>query len=154
QRKTAKQCGASQSSTAEGRRGQLSGHYGHIGVPRASKPRPLPIAASRGSVTSFPRQARGTHALSALAGDGDVFVAATVLAISRVFWNRSGDFVWVNAAVRGSESKITRLAIGTGSIGTAFLALGQALVDSITVGMVGDNEDLSFGERGGCDGED
>jgi len=32
----------------------------------------------------------------------------------------------------------------------AFLALGQALVDTIAVGVVGDDENASLGKRNGC----
>ena len=33
-------------------------------------------------------------------------------------------------------------------MGAALLALGQALVDAVAVGMVGDNEDAGLGGRG------
>ena len=33
---------------------------------------------------------------------------------------------------------------------TAFVALGQALVDAIAVGLVGDDKDAGFRRRGGC----
>jgi len=35
-------------------------------------------------------------------------------------------------------------------MGTAFLALGQALVDAIAIGMVRDDEDAALGGRWGC----
>ena len=35
-------------------------------------------------------------------------------------------------------------------MGAAFPARGQALVDAVAVGMVGDNEDAGLGGRGSC----
>jgi hypothetical protein len=36
----------------------------------------------------------------------------------------------------------------------ALLALGQALVDAVSVGMVGDDENAGLGGRSGCKDED
>src|SRR5450756_1296649 len=123
-----------------------------LAVPKARPTRP-PIASSRGSVTSFPgRRCDGVilprRAASALAGDRDVFVAAGVGAVVARLGNRAGDLVGVDAAVGGGLGEIPRLAIGAGGMGAALLAFGQALVDPVAVGLVGDDEHPAVRHRG------
>src|SRR6476469_884350 len=71
----------------------------------------IPIAASRGSVTSFPGPPCGGIILlrrpgSALTGNRDVFVAANVLAVLARLGNRGGDFLRVDAPIRGGLGEI------------------------------------------------
>ena len=86
-----------------------------------------------------------------MTGDRDVFVAAGVVAVLTCLGNRACDFVRVDAPVRQRLGEIPRLAIGPGSMGAAFLALGEALVDPVAVRLVGDDEDAAIGRcnRGG-----
>ena len=94
------------------------------------------IPASRGSVTSFPGRRCGggssacrVRTASALAGDGDVFVAAGMVAVAADgLGNRAGDFIGIDAPIRhwpgqnpatGNRSgrrgrRISRLWRGTG----------------------------------------
>jgi hypothetical protein len=90
--------------------------------------------------------------ISPLAGDGDVFVAArTRAAIAGRFGNRPGDFIGIDAPVGRGLGKIPRLAIGPCGVRTAFLAPGEALVDAVAIGLVGDDEYPAVGKcrRGG-----
>ena len=64
------------------------------------------------------------------------------------FGNRAGDFVGIDAAIGGGLGKFARLAIGARGMRAAFVALGEALVDAIAVGLVGDDEDAAVGECG------
>ena len=66
--------------------------------------------------------------------------------------DRTGNFIGIDAPVRHRLGKIPRLALGTGGMGAAFLALGKALVDAVAVGLVGDDEDTAVG-RGRRRGE-
>jgi len=111
-----------------------------------------PIAASRGSVTSFPGHRCGGVILSrrngsALAGDGDVFVAADVLAAIAGPRNDAGNFVGVDAPIGRGLGKIPRLAIEPGRMGAAFIAAGEALVDAVPVRLVGDDEHAAVRRR-------
>ena len=71
-----------------------------------------PIAASCGSVTSFPGHRCGTESsrvparLSALAGDGDIFVATATRAVRAGFRHRPGDFIRIDAAIGRGLGKI------------------------------------------------
>ena len=82
---------------------------------------------------------------SALTGDGDVFVAAKVLAVLARLGNRAGDFVGVDAPIGGGLSEIPRLAIEPGCMGAAFVALGETLVETVAIGLVGDDKDAAVG---------
>jgi hypothetical protein len=86
---------------------------------------------------------------SALAGNSDVFAAARVAAILAGFRNRTGDFVGIDPAVRRGLREIPRLAIGLGGMGAALFAPGEALIDPVAVGLVGDDEDPAVGPRCG-----
>ena len=85
-----------------------------------------------------------------MAGDGDVLIATGVVAAAADgLGYRSRDFVRVDAPVGRGLHKIPRPAIGQRRMGTAFLALGEALVDAIPVRLVGDDEDAALGRRRG-----
>ena len=90
----------------------------------------------------------------ALAGDRDKFVATPMDAIWTVFRHRSGDFIGVDPAVGRGLRKIPLLAIGACRGGAAAVALGEALVDPVAVGLVGDDENVGFGARGPCRDEE
>jgi hypothetical protein len=75
----------------------------------------------------------------------DVFVTTGMVAVLTCLGNRARDFIRVDAPVRQGLDEIARLAIGPGSMGAAFLALGQALVDAVAVRLVGDDEDAAVG---------
>ena len=120
------------------------------------RPRPLAIAASRGSVTSFPGHRCGKPPPPYACGKPaqrwqvmatyspqpppDAFLAAGGM-------NRAGDFVGIDPAVGAGLGKIPRLAVGAGGVGAAFVAPGEAMVDAIAVGLVGDDEDAAVGQR-------
>src|SRR6478735_2955818 len=125
------------------------------------RPRPHPIPASRGSVTSFPGHVCGKPPLDssgesplALAGNGDVFAAPGTRAFLAAARHRAGNFVGIDTAIGGGGSKFPRLAVGAGSIGAAFLAPGEALVDAVAVGLVGDDEDAAVGGSSRGDDEE
>ena len=59
--------------------------------------------------------------------------------------NRAGDFVGIDAPIGRGLGEIPRLAIGAGGMGAAFLAPGEALVDAVAVGLVGDDENAAVG---------
>ena len=83
-----------------------------------------------------------------MAGNGDVFITTgMVAAAAGGLGNRSGDFVGVDAPVGRGLRKVPRLAVGPGGMRAAFFALGQALVDAITVRLVGDDENAALGGR-------
>ena len=50
-----------------------------------------------------------------------------------------------DAAVRRCPDEIPRLAIGPRGMRAAFVALGQALVDAITIRLIGNDEDATVG---------
>ena len=79
----------------------------------------------------------------ALAGNGDVFDATDMGAIAAWLGNRAGYFVGVYPPVGRRLGEIPRLAIGMGGVGATFVASGQALVDAISVGLVGDDENAA-----------
>src|SRR5258707_9277397 len=84
---------------------------------REARPTRLPLAASRGSVTSFPGRRCGARAFDpaalALAGNGDVFVATGMVAIILVcLGNRPGYFIGIDAPVGRGLGEIPRPAIG------------------------------------------
>ena len=83
-----------------------------------------------------------------MAGDGDIFVATGMVAVFAVGpRNRAGDLIRIDAPVGQDLGEIPRLAIGPGGMGSAFFAPGEALVDAVTVGLVGDDENAAVG---GC----
>ena len=85
---------------------------------------------------------------SALAGNGDVLIATgMVAATAGDLGNRSGDFVRVDTPVGRGLGEIPRLTIGPGGMRAALFTLGQALVDAITVRLVGDDENAALGQR-------
>src|SRR5215210_2050018 len=81
----------------------------------------------------------------ALAGNRNVFVAPAMMAVRTRLRNRAGDFAQVDASIRCGQGEITRLAIGSRGMGAAFLALGEALVDPITISLVGNDENAAVG---------
>jgi len=89
----------------------------------------------------LPRQAA-----SALADNGDVLIATGMVAsVASGLGNRSRDFVRVDTAVGRSLGEIPRLTVGPGGMRAAFFSLGEALVDAITVRLVGDDENPTVG---------
>ena len=82
---------------------------------------------------------------SALAGDGDVFVTAGMVAVPARPGNRACDFVGIDAPVGRRLGEVPRLAIGAGGMGAAFLAPGKALVDAIAIRLVGDDKNTTVG---------
>jgi hypothetical protein len=114
---------------------------------RSASPKPVwnPGLAGIPEFLGFDRNRTADN--SALAGDGDVFAAARAVAIFVFFRNRAGDFVRINPAVGRGLREIPRLTIGLGSMGTALLAFGKALVDPIAVRLVGDDENPAVGPR-------
>ena len=83
-----------------------------------------------------------------LTGDGDVFVATgTRAGIAGRFGNRPGYFIWIDAPIGRGLGEVARLAIGPCGMRPAFLAPGEALVDTVAVGLVGDDE---YAAVGGC----
>ena len=89
-----------------------------------------------------------------MAGNGDVFVAAGMAAVRARLGNRAGDFIGVDAPIGRSLDEIVRLAIGAGGMRATFFALGEALVDAVTVGLVGDDENTAVGCGGRCGEEE
>src|SRR4051812_44004814 len=119
------------------------------------RPARFPIAASRGSVTSFPGLRCGgvicPRERSTLAGNGDVFAAAGVVAVvARLSRDRTGDFIGVYTPIGRRLGEVPRLAVGARGGGAALLALGQALVDAVAVRLVGNDEDAAISRCGRC----
>ena len=83
----------------------------------------------------------------ALAGNGNIFVAAGMVAVVAGFGNRTGYFIGVDAPIGGSLREIPRLAVGLGGVGAAFLAFGEALIDAVTIRLIGNDEDATIGPR-------
>ena len=73
-----------------------------------------------------------------------------MVAILICLGNRPGYFIRVDTPVGRGLGEIPRLAIGAGGVGAAFLALGEALVDAITVRLVGDDENAAVGRCSRC----
>ena len=89
-------------------------------------------------------------ALSALAGDCDIFAAvAAVAGGGPGFWYRACDFVGVHPAKRGGLGEFTRLAISPRCGGSAFVAARKAFIDAVSVRLIGDDEDAAVGQSGG-----
>ena len=87
-----------------------------------------------------------------MAGNGHVFAATGVVAdLAPGTGDRPGYFVGVDTPVGRSLGEIPRLAIGAGGMRAAFFAAGEALVDAVIVGLVGDDENAAVGRcnRGG-----
>jgi len=82
-----------------------------------------------------------------LASYGDVFIATGMAAIFAGLGNRAGDFVGIDPPEGRGLGEIPRLAIGLGGMGATLLALGQALVDAVTVRLVGNDENAAVGPR-------
>ena len=61
--------------------------------------------------------------------------------------DRPGYFVRIDTPIGGSLGKIPRLAIGPGGMRPAFCALGETLVDAVTVGLVFNDENAAVGRR-------
>ena len=86
-----------------------------------------------------------------MAGNGDVFAAAGGAAFPAAgFGNRAGDLVGIDAAEGGRLGKIARLAIGPCGVHAAFVARGEAVVDAITIRLIGDDEHFCVGRRRRC----
>jgi hypothetical protein len=83
----------------------------------------------------------------ALAGDGDIFVTAGMAAVVAGLGNRTGYFIGVDTPIGGSLREIPRLAVGLGGVGAAFLAPGEALIDAVTIRLIGNDEDATVGPR-------
>mgnify|MGYP000870071831 FL=1 len=99
----------------------------------------------------YPRK----RADSARAGNGNVFIAAGMTAaVGHIPGNSAGDLVGIDATVGYRLGEIPLLAIGARSVRTALVATGQALVDAIAIGLVGDDEHAGVGKgRGGAERE-
>jgi len=85
----------------------------------------------------------------ALAGDGDIFGAAAETAAFAGFDHRSGHFIGLDPTERSSLGEVVRLAIGSRHRRPAAFALGEAQIDAVTVGLVGDNKDPAVGRSAG-----
>jgi hypothetical protein len=78
---------------------------------------------------------------SALAGNGDVFLAAGTAAVfTGTIGNGPRDFIRIDAPVGRGLGEIPRPAIGQGGMRTAFVALGETLVDPVAVRLIFDDE--------------
>ena len=79
-----------------------------------------------------------------MAGNGDVVAATGMIAALACRGN-------VDAPVGRGLGELPRLAIGPGGMGAALFAAGEALVDAVTVGLVGNDENTAIGRcsRGG-----
>ena len=84
-----------------------------------------------------------------LAGNRDVLAAGRVAAVLAGFRDRPRDFVRIDPAVGSGLCEIPRLAIRLRGMSTARLAPGETLVDPVTVGRVGNDEDPAVGPGGG-----
>ncbi len=82
-----------------------------------------------------------------MTGNRDVFVAAAMAAMRAGLGNRAGDLVGVDAPIGRGLGEIPRLAIGLRGMGAAFFALGEALIDAVTVGLVFNDENAAVGRR-------
>ena len=85
---------------------------------------------------------------STLAGNRDVLAAARMAAVFAGFRHGARDFVRIDPSIGRGLCEIPRLAIGQRGMGAALLALGEALVDAIAVGLVGNDENPAVGPRG------
>src|SRR5262245_51076029 len=91
---------------------------------------------------------RRKRPVSALASDGDVFIAAGSAAeAGHMLGNRACNLVGIDAVVGNRLGEIALLAIGPRGMRAAFIAPGEALVDAIAVGLVGDDEHAGVGQR-------
>src|SRR5882757_841224 len=136
---------------------KVSGISSHSSTRLSRRQGGLALAASRGSVTSFPGRRCGGASrwfncrtcrdqVSALARDGDILAAAgTRTAIAAGFGNRARHFIGIDPPIGGGLDEIPRLTIGPRGMGAAFLAVGETLVDAIAVGLIGDDEDAAVG---------
>lgn len=110
------------------------------------------IAASCGKVTSFPGRRYGSGDNPAcqlfLAGDGDV-VGATGAAAGGVVCTGqcTADFMGIDPPERSCLGEIARLAERTGGRDAAAFAVGEALIDAVPVGLIGDNKNVTFRDR-------
>ena len=84
----------------------------------------------------------------ALASDGDVFNATGTAAVCAGLGNRAGYLFRLDPSVRRCFREIPRMAIGVGGMCTTFVAPRQALVDAISVGLVGNDENAAVGVSG------
>jgi hypothetical protein len=92
----------------------------------------LALPVSGGGVTSFPGRLRDGLPLGrdpqgglALTGNGDVFDATGMAAISANGGNRAGYFVGIHPPVSRCFREIARLAIGMGGMGATFVPLAR-----------------------------
>ena len=89
-----------------------------------------------------------------MAGDGNEFGAAgTPTVAAGRSRDGAGYFVRIDAAESGCLGEIPRLAKGPGGVRAAFLAVGEALIDAVAVGLIGDDEDPVVGPRRGGSGK-
>lgn len=86
---------------------------------------------------------------SALAGYRDVFVAAIVPAGACGSRNRIRHLVRPYAFVSDGLCKIARPAVGMRGMSAAAFALGKALVDAVSVGLAGNDENAAVRPGGG-----
>src|SRR5436190_1861175 len=80
--------------------------------------------------------------------DRDELIAAAAFAGTGVGRDRAGEFVFVDLAVGRDLDEFPRLAVGGCGGGAAPGAGGQAAVDAVAVGVVGDDEYAFFRLRG------
>ena len=77
--------------------------------------------------------------MSALTGNRDEFAVGAA--------GRRRDstrhFIRIDAAVTRGLREFAGLAIGPGGMGTALLALGEAFVDTIAIGLIGNDENAA-----------
>jgi len=70
-----------------------------------------------------------------------------MVAIAGGFGNRPRDFVRIDAAIGRGLCEIPRLAIRQRGMRTAFLTLGETLIDAVAIGLVFNDEDAAIRQR-------
>src|SRR5664280_3218262 len=85
---------------------------------------------------------------SARADDGDDVAFATLATAGAAARNGAGNVVAVDLAVGHGLGEFVRLAIGVGRRRAAFGARGEATVDAVAVGIVGNDEHAPLRLRG------
>src|ERR1700682_3441302 len=84
---------------------------------------------------------------SARALDGDEFLAAAAATEAGIGGNSPGNLVAIHLAKRTGLGKFTRLAVRGRNGHAAARTAGQASIDAVTVGIVGDDEHALFRPR-------
>ena len=80
-----------------------------------------------------------------MTGNGDVFVATRTAAVTARLGNRAGDFIGGDPPIGRSLGEFARPAIGQGGMRAAFFTLGEALVDAVAIGLIGNDENPAVG---------